>query len=144
MRRGLSFSGDFQMPRVSAAFFATGVIAVLIGMSFGMYMGSHEDFTLAAAHAHLNLVGWVTMALYGTFYALTRGTMSTRLAWIQYVVSTLGVIVMITGLSLFLANGRDPKFVPLMVPGEILTTLGMAIFAISVFRELFRARPASG
>jgi cbb3-type cytochrome oxidase subunit 1 len=132
------------MPRVSAAFFATGVIAVLIGMSFGMYMGSSENFTLAAAHAHLNLVGWVTMALYGTFYALTRGTMSTRLAWLHYVVSTLGVIVMITGLSLFLSHGNDKTYVPIMVPGEILTTLGMAIFAVSVFRELFRSRPSSG
>ena len=33
-------------------------------------MGATEDFTLAPAHAHLNLIGWVTMALYGTFYAL--------------------------------------------------------------------------
>jgi len=132
------------MPRVSAAFFATGVLAVLAGMSLGMYMGSHEDFTLAAAHAHLNLVGWVTMALYGTFYALTRGTMSNRLAWINYVISTVGVIVMITGLTLFLAHGRDPQYVPIMVPGEIITTLGMAVFAVSVFRELFRSRPSGG
>ena len=132
------------MPRVSAAFFATGVIAVLVGMSFGMYMGSSENFTLAAAHAHLNLVGWVTMALYGTFYALTRGTMSTGLAWLHYVVSTLGVIVMITGLSLFLAHGNDKIYVPIMVPGEALTLLGMLLFAISVFRELFRARPSGG
>ncbi len=132
------------MPRVSAAFFATGVIAVLCGMSLGMWMGSNEDFTLAAAHAHINLVGWVTMALYGTFYALTRGTMSNTLAWIHYIVSTVGVIVMITGLTLFLLHGHDPKFVPIMVPGEIITTLGMAICAVSVFRELFRARPSSG
>lgn len=132
------------MPRVSAAFFATGAICVLIGMSWGMYMGSHEDFALAQAHAHLNLVGWVTMALYGTFYALTRGTMSTRLAWINYIVSALGVVVMIAGLTLFLAHGNDPKYIPIMVPGEILTTLGMALFAISVFRELFRARPSGG
>ena len=132
------------MPRVSAAFFATAVICVLIGMSFGMYMGSNEDFTLAAAHAHLNLVGWVTMALYGTFYALTRGTLSTRLAWIHYAVSTIGAAVMIAGLSLFLAHGNDKAYVPIMVPGEVLTTLGMAIFAISVFRELIRARPAGG
>jgi hypothetical protein len=132
------------MPRVSAAFFVTGVIAVLVGMAFGMYMGSNEDFTLAQAHAHLNLVGWVTMALYGTFYALTRGTMSNTLAWINYVISTLGTVVMITGLSLFLSHGNDSKYVPVMVPGEILTTLGMAVFAISVFRELFRPRAAGG
>jgi len=45
------------MPRVSAAFFATGVICVLIGMGWGMYMGANENFTLAPAHAHLNLLG---------------------------------------------------------------------------------------
>jgi hypothetical protein len=70
--------------------------------------------------------------------------MSTRLAWTHYAVSTLGVIVMITGLSLFLAHGNDKAYVPIMVPGEILTTLGMAIFALSVFRELFRSRPSAG
>lgn len=130
------------MPRVSAAFFAMGVVCVLIGMLYGMYMGASETFTLAAAHAHLNLVGWVTMALYGTFYALTRGTMSTRLAWTNFVVSALGVVVMIPALVLFLSNGNDPKFVPPMVAGEILTVLGMLVFGISVLRELVRARPA--
>lgn len=130
------------MPRVSAAFFATGVLCVLSGMVFGMYMGASQNFSLATVHAHLNLVGWVTMALYGTFYALTRGTMSVPMAWINYVLSLAGVAIMLPSLALFLANGNDPKYVPFMTTGEILTFLGMATFAISVFRELFRRRPA--
>ncbi len=130
------------MPRVSAAFFATGVLCVLCGMGFGMYMGASQNFSLATVHAHLNLVGWVTMALYGTFYALTRGTMSVPMAWINYVLSLAGVAIMLPSLALFLANGNDPKYVPFMTTGEILTFLGMATFAISVFRELFRRRPA--
>lgn len=129
------------MPRVSAAFFATGAVCVLIGMSWGMYMGSNQNFTLMPAHAHLNLIGWVTFALYGTFYALTRGTLSVRLAWINYAISTLGVALMIPSLALFLANGNDEQFLKFMIPGEILTTLGAGVFAISVFRELFRTRP---
>ena len=60
------------MPRVSLWFFAVAPIYVLIGMGFGIFMGATENFTLAMAHAHLNLIGWVTMALYGTFYALAR------------------------------------------------------------------------
>ena len=130
------------MPRVSAAFFATGVVFVLMGMAFGMYMGSKEDFTLATVHAHLNLVGWVTMALYGTFYALTRGTLRTGLAWTNYLLSVAGAVVMLPALAMFLSHGNDPKYLPFMITGEILTFLGMATFAISVFRELFRARPA--
>lgn len=128
------------MPRVSAAFFGLGVIYVLIGMAWGMYMGSHESFAVAPAHAHLNLLGWVTMALYGTFYALTANTMSRRLAWTNFIVSGLGVAIMIPSLALLLSNGNDHKYIPYLGAGETLSLLGMLIFAVSVARELIRAR----
>ena len=128
------------MPRVSAAFFAMGVLCVLIGMVFGMWMGAHNDFAAAPAHAHLNLVGWVTMALYGTFYALTRETMSVKLAWTQFAVSTIGIAVMIPSLFLLLLNNNDAKFEPGITAGSMFVFLGMILFAVSVFRELSRAR----
>ena len=126
------------MPRVSAAFFAIGVLYVLAGMAWGMHMGEANDFTMAPAHAHLNLLGWVTMALYGTFYALTRDTMSSRLAWANLIVSALGVLVMIPGLALYLGSSNDQKYIPIIVVGEVLTVLGMLIFGASVARELLR------
>jgi uncharacterized membrane protein len=110
-------------------------------MLWGMHMGATNDFTLAPAHAHLNLVGWVTMALYGTFYALTRGTMSARLAWINFVLALLGGLVLIPSLTLFLSS-NDSRIIPAMIVGEVLTVLAMLVFAISVFRELFRRRPS--
>lgn len=128
------------MPRISAAFFAFGVLCVLAGMLLGMHMGATQNFTLAQAHAHLNLVGWVTMALYGTFYAFTRETKSLWLPRVNFLVSALGTMVMLAFLSLFLASGNDPKWVSGMVAGEWLTVAGVAIFAISVWRELFRRR----
>jgi len=127
------------MPRISAAFFAVGVLCVLTGMGFGMWMGAHQDFTAAPAHAHLNLVGWVTMALYGTFYALTQNY-SLKLAWIQFAISTLGILVMIPSLFLLLLNGNDPKFEPGITAGSILVFLGMLLFAVAVFKELTRPR----
>jgi hypothetical protein len=127
------------MPRVSAAFFSVGIVCVLIGMVLGMRMGSTENFVLAPAHAHLNLVGWATMALYGGFYALAARP-SIRLAWTNFIVSTIGVAVMIPSLVMFLKSGNDPKWVPPMAVGEVITALGALIFAISVFRELVRQR----
>ena len=127
------------MPRVSAAFFAMGVVYVLCGMMWGMEMGATEDLAMAPAHAHLNLLGWVTMALYGTFYTLTRDTMSVKLAWANFYVSALGVLVMIPTLALFL-RGNDAKYIPVMAVGEVLTVAGMVIFGISVAREFMRQR----
>jgi hypothetical protein len=129
------------MPRVSAAFFAIGVVYVLIGMLWGMQMGASEDLAMAPAHAHLNLLGWVTMALYGTFYTLTRATMSARLAWANFIASGLGVLILIPALALFLSHGNDPKYIPFLIVGEVLTVLGMLIFGTSVARELLR-KPA--
>lgn len=128
------------MPRVSAAFFTVGVLCVLTGMLWGMHMGASHDMVTAPAHAHLNLVGWVTMALYGTFYTIEGDRMLPKLAWLNFIVSTLAIIVMIPALFLFLSNGNDPKYVPYMSAGEGLAVLGMLIFFISVLRELFRRR----
>ena len=127
------------MPRVSAAFFLTGGLFVLAGMIWGMYMGSIQDFQLAPAHAHLNLLGWVTMALYGSFYAFTAKTMSNRLAWTNYLVSALGVVVMIPSLAVFLSTG-DKAYLAGIGVGSVLNVLGLLIFLVSAVRELARSR----
>lgn len=129
------------MPRVSAAFFAIGVLYLLMGMMWGMHMGASEDFSMMPAHAHLNLLGWVTMAIYGTFYALTHASLSPKLAWTNFGLAAGGVAVMIPSLALYL-GGRDAKFIPGLVAGEILTVLSLLVFAVSVWRELMRPRLA--
>jgi len=129
------------MPRVSAAFFALGAVCVFFGMLWGMHMGESEDFTLMPAHAHLNLLGWVTMALYGTFYALTHASLKPKLAWTNFSLSAIGVAAMIPSLALYLP-ARDAKYIPGIIVGEIATVLGLLVFAVSVFRELTRPRLA--
>ncbi|MEI9989544.1 MAG: hypothetical protein WDM86_05855 [Rhizomicrobium sp.] len=128
------------MPRVAAAFFATGVLCILVGGGLGIYIADGGNGAYAQIHVHLNLVGWATMGLCGTFYALTRETMSVRFAWINYAILTAGIVVFFPALALFLANGNDPVYVPVMKAGNALTGLGMALFAVAVFRELFRRR----
>jgi len=127
------------MPRVSAAFFALGVICLFIGMSMGMQMGASEDFTVMPAHAHLNLLGWVTMAIYGTFYALTHASLKPKLAWTNFALAAIGVAAMIPSLALYLP-AHDAKFIPGIMVGEIATVLSLLTFAISVYHELVRPR----
>ena len=131
------------MPRVSAAFFSVGALLLLGGMILGEYMGAHEDFTLAPVHAHINLLGWVTLALYGTFYTLTKDTYSPRLAWTNFILSSVGAITMIPVLALLLTT---PNGGAVYGPWAGLTggiaLLGLLVFLVSVFRELLRRRPA--
>ena len=129
------------MPRVAAAFFALGVVFAIAGMCLGEYMGANNNFLYAPVHAHINLIGWVTLALCGTFYTLTRDTYSPRLAWITFGLIATGVLVMIPTLSMLLKTGDSATWGPLAGVAGGIVLLGMLTFAISVFGELVRKRP---
>ena len=81
------------------------------------------------------------MALCGTFYALMCETLLVGRAWVNYAVLTADILIFFPCYVLFLARGNDPALIPILHLGNGLTALGMLIFAVSVFRELFR-RPA--
>ena len=128
------------MPRVSAAFFTLSVICLFIGMGWGMHMAQASDFVMAPAHAHLNLLGGVLSAMFGTFYALTKETYSPRMAWINLLLSLISVVITIPSLALLLATNDDAKYGPLTGMGSGIMVLSLLVFAISVLRELFRKR----
>ena len=112
------------MRKLPLAFFTAATVCVTVGMVWGAIMGSREDFALAPAHAHLNLVGWASLALMGTFYALTgKGG---RAGWINFTLSTLAVAVMIPSLALYLSG--DTAAQPGVIAGTALAILGMLTF----------------
>jgi hypothetical protein len=119
------------MPRLSLAFFSAAVVYGVIGMIWGGFMGAHEDFVTAPAHAHLNLLGWVTMGLMGTFYALAGPRAPIRLGWINFTLSNLGVIVGIPSLAVMLSG--DKAATPIMEAGMGVVLIGMLTFAAAVF-----------
>jgi hypothetical protein len=118
------------MPRLSLAFFSAGAVCGLIGMGWGSFMGAHEDFTLAPAHAHLNLLGWVALSLMGTFYALAGARAPLRLGWINFALSGLGVVVTIPALAKMLSG--DKTVIPILMGGEGLVILGMLVFLAAI------------
>jgi hypothetical protein len=86
-------------------------------------------------------LGWVTLALYGTFYALTKETYSPRLAWTNFALSVAGILAMIPALYLLLtAPGGAEQYGPFMGIAGGISLLGLLVFLVSVFRELYRAR----
>ncbi len=112
------------MNRLSLAFFSAAAICAMGGMLWGIVMGASGDHSLSPAHAHLNLLGWATLAIMGTFYALSGK--SGRLGWINFALSTAGVAVMIPFLALRLAG--DPGAEGGIIAGSLLAVLGMAAF----------------
>lgn len=126
-----------------AAYFCLIVAAgaALIGMALGIYMGMAQDLTLAPAHAHLNLLGWVTMALYGLYHSI-RPQSDPRLAWTQVGLGAVGFALMSGGLGAYLAT-QDDGFAGLVIAGALTSVAGMALFLALVIADSRRAAPPS-
>ena len=119
------------MSKLALSFFATAALCALGGMVWGIIMAASGDHGMMPAHAHLNLMGWATLALMGTYYALSgRGG---RLGWINYALSTLGVVIAIPSLGLVLAGNQAAEKGATV--GAILALLGMAVFAFEVVND---------
>ena len=116
------------MKNPATLFFATGAIFVLIGMGWGIKMSMSHDHLLSPAHAHLNLVGWVTLALFGTFYHLVPSAAETLLAKIHLALAVAGVVIMAPGIAIAISGGGEA----LAAIGSILTILSMLIFVFTV------------
>ena len=119
------------MRDVAFVFFLAAVLCVLVGMAWGIQMAVTHDHLLSGAHAHLNLVGWTTMALFGLYYRATPQAAMTRLARLHAAIAILGVVVMVPGIVLAVTTGKAG----LAAAGALLTSLSMAIFLITVLRH---------
>ena len=108
------------------------VVVLLIGMLAGIAMGIREDFTLQAAHAHLNLVGGVLLFMFGLYYRLVPAAGSSSLAQIQGWLHIVGGIVFPLGVAIVILKG--PSFIVLPIVGSLVVVVATALFAVIVFR----------
>lgn len=129
------------MKGIGLLFFGSGAVYVMLGMLWGLHMGASKDFTLAPAHAHLNLVGFVTMALMGLFYHLTPRAAASVLSRAHFGLATLGVWTMVPGIAM-VDTGRGDG---LAIVGSLLTASAMAVFLVNLVVNvlLVKGRPVA-
>lgn len=125
------------MSSISARFFATAALFGLIGMGWGVQMSVSQDHSLSPAHGHLNLIGFVAMAVFGTYYALSPRAAASRLATIHYWLSIVTVVVLTPGIALAI-SGETEIFAKV---GSILAIAAMAMFGFMVIRNGVDAEP---
>ncbi|WP_114966295.1 hypothetical protein [Alkalilacustris brevis] len=119
------------MPKLSQWYFKTAIVFLMLGILVGLQMSISGVHNVTGAHAHANLLGWVTMALFGGYFALNPAKAEGRLAQIQYWVYTTGVVIMAPSLYLMLMG--NPAFEPLVAISSFIVLAGVLLFAVIVF-----------
>lgn len=119
------------MKHIPTLFFAAAAIFALIGMVWGIQMSASHDHTLSPAHGHLNLIGFVTMSIFGTYYALTPTAAASLLARAHFGLTVATVLVLIPGIVMAITELGES----LAQIGSVLAVLSMGLFVVSVFRH---------
>ena len=119
------------MISVSNNFLRLGVLSALVGMSLGVWMGANQDFVLRPVHAHINLLGFASMMLFGLFYRAFPAAGRGWLPLAHFALSVLGFLILMPSLALMLL--AKPVFLPGMIASEIMLVSSMLMFVIIVF-----------
>jgi hypothetical protein len=121
---------------MSNIFLRLSVLFVVLGVSLGYWMGATHNFTVSPVHAHINLLGWVSMFLYGLFYRVVPEAAVGLLPKLHLALAAIGLPVMMVGLTIqLLAVPSLMAFVPpMMIVGPTLVVLGMLAWAVIVFK----------
>ena len=125
------------MEKIATLHMRLAVVYALLGMGLGLAMAISGDYSLHPAHAHLNLVGFVICFLYGLYLRAYAGVPAGKLAWVQFGFAHVGAVVMSVGIAVIYGVSDELGHM-IAPPGAIMAMLGMALFAVMVFR----GRPA--
>jgi hypothetical protein len=123
--------------RYDVWFLVAAVLYLGVGEAMGTWMGITEDFALAPVHAHVNLLGWATLALFGLAYRAYPALAASRLAPVQFTAATLGAGAMGVGIFLSITYGEHN-----VVAAATLMVLAstMLFFANLLINVVFVAR----
>ena len=114
-------------------FLRLAVLYLLVGVSMGIFMAASHNYTLKPVHAHLNLLGWATMALFGLWYHSSPTSGETRLAQAHFWLHNLALPVQMVTLAMFL-NGNT-AIEPVLAAASVVMGVGLICFAVNLWKH---------
>ncbi len=111
-------------------------VYLVAGLLLGMAMAISGQFQLRSVHAHLNLLGWVSMALVGLVYCQFPVLASNALARWHFRLHNLGLPVMMLALALYHSGYETAE--PVLGLSAVVTVLALLLFSCNLVINLGR------
>lgn len=117
----------------TTAWFKIAALYLIAGVALGLHMAKSGNHTMYPVHAHINLLGWVSMALFGLIYRQFPDMGNTALAKAHFWIYNLALPVNMVTLYLYL--GGDVGIEPVLGIASMVLGLSIALFAINVVKN---------
>lgn len=117
-------------------------VAAVVGI---VMLGSEKAMALKFVHSHLNMLGWVSMMIYGVGYHILprfmgRQLYSTKIGEMQFWLANVGLVVMLVFYTLNLYNPSN-ALVAVTVAAGVLELASIFLFFYNMLRTLMPPVP---
>ena len=120
------------MANISNWFFRLAVCWLLVGVTLGLVMAGTGDHSAFPAHAHINLLGWVTMSIFAVFYRLFPAAAATKLAKAHFWIYVPAHLVQM--ITLFMLVRGNPSVEPVLAIASCVVAAGIIVFAVNLWK----------
>lgn len=112
-------------------FLKIAVVYFFLAVCLGLVMGIIQNFSFTSVHAHLNLLGWVSMAIFGIIYSIYPSAAETKLAKAHFWLHNIGVPIMQGALFVELLTGNTTLTIGIII-GSLMVVVGVLLFTINI------------
>jgi cbb3-type cytochrome oxidase subunit 1 len=118
----------------SRQWFKLAALYFAVGVTLGVVMGASGDHTLRPVHAHINLLGWVSMALFGLVGMAYPAIHEGRVATVQFWSYNLGLPLLLAALALMLKGVAAAG--PVVGIASVVVGASVLLFAWQAFARI--------
>lgn len=121
---------------ISRGFLVIGGLYLLLGITLGSYMGGSGDHTLSPVHAHINLLGFTLMTVFGLGYRMIPALADTGLARAHFWLHQIGAAVLLAGLFAMMSGMIAEETIGSVFPvAEIAVLAGVICWVLNLVRR---------
>ncbi len=131
------------MERVIVWYIRMSVIYFVLGALFGvaMFLWPEEAGYYVSVHVHLNLLGFMSMMIYGVGYHILprfsgRTTYSPLFVRIQFWLANVGLLGMAIGWSFVIRDSLTFLFNPVLMISAFCSLIAIVLFAVNVLKTI--------
>lgn len=129
------------MSKITVWFIRVAMSYFIIATGMGVLMLTWPWWTRTyiPGHAHLNLLGWISMTIYGVAYHIIprfsgRPLYSNRLAWLHFYLANIGLIGMVLFFG-FVGHG-NLRYEKHLLYSSIVEFTSIVIFVYNMMRTI--------
>jgi hypothetical protein len=127
-----------KLNKMSNWYLRLAVLYFVAGVAMGIGMAASQNHSMAPVHAHVNLLGWVSLSLFGLFYRVVPEAAASKLAQAQFWLYVPAHLVQMLALAALYCG--YPGAEPVLGIASTLVALGVLCFATVVWQHTRTAK----